>query len=286
MDLDSFNSNKEANDLLRKIYKEKNYLIIQNNNNSRICYVFFSSNGLYSTRTSLEAINEMWINERFEWKTVSSNKKIMKNAGKMIFVRDIYKAFYVNGINENINSIDKLLEFIKAETKGFDCILVGSSAGSYMAFLFAGYMSNVKRVIGAGGIVELSTLEDFTTVYKNVVKLTKYPVVNKANRFAYYINFYGAYNKYDLPNDIALKNIVNEDRLLDIGYNSDKHGARPDYYNLVKILFCKDEHIKYLITKKNLINSNDLLTSFNLNFFEKFKRFTGNIVKRIKERLK
>ena len=57
-------------------------------------------------------------------------------AEDIIFVRDIYKVWCINGINSKVNSQDKLAELLKKMVGDREVVTVGSSAGGYMAILF------------------------------------------------------------------------------------------------------------------------------------------------------
>lgn len=73
--------------------------------------------------------------DRFEWENLVNYSDIPKHAAKCIFIRDIHKTWHITGINHKINSIDKLIEFLKEITQGYQIITVGSSAGGYMSAL-------------------------------------------------------------------------------------------------------------------------------------------------------
>jgi hypothetical protein len=66
-----------------------------------------------------------------------------------LFLRDLNQAWYQKGVDENINTISKLADFIRTKTlakKYKKVILIGSSLGGYAAILF-GTMLNVNTVI-------------------------------------------------------------------------------------------------------------------------------------------
>jgi hypothetical protein len=83
----------------------------------------------------------------------------MKNAGKLIFVRDIFKSWYVCGISDRYSSIDDMIDFLKEETKGYKVITVGNSAGGYMAVL-AGVLLGAERVFNFSGQYSLRIIEN------------------------------------------------------------------------------------------------------------------------------
>lgn len=81
---------------------------------------------------------------------VAGEEEIKNSAGKIIFIRDIYKQYYVNGINCEINTIDKLCEFLKKETEGMRIIICGTSSGGYIATILGIYL-NAELVFNFGG---------------------------------------------------------------------------------------------------------------------------------------
>ena len=101
----------------------------------KICFVFFSGHGVFRPYT-ISGFTKMIVrDDYYEWQNVARSPYIKKKAGLILFIRDIYMQFYVEGINRNINSVDALVEFVKSKTKGYDVICCGSSAGGYIAAL-------------------------------------------------------------------------------------------------------------------------------------------------------
>lgn len=110
-----------------------NYKIEEINGGGRYCWIFFTSHGLYFPTTIAQFEKQVIINDKYEWLNISNNVEIKAKASKYIFVRDIYKNWCLEGINANVNSIEKLAELLKKEAQGKPIITVGSSAGGYMA---------------------------------------------------------------------------------------------------------------------------------------------------------
>lgn len=125
------------NEVVLQAYQGDNYQCFDTGVESDICYILFSSNGLYYPNTREVFEEQIMKKDRYEWKWVVQNSQIPKRAAKIIYVRDIYKEWYSRGINSKINSIEKTLEFLKKLTEGYRVITVGSSAGGYMAVLSA-----------------------------------------------------------------------------------------------------------------------------------------------------
>jgi hypothetical protein len=157
-------------------YKEGNIKIINFNNRSDKCLLFCSGNGLYYPNTDEEYIKKIRKQNRYEWEHIASNKKIQNAVKKIIFIRDIYKQWYVTGINKDLNCIDKLVEYIKNETKSLKIITVGNSAGGYTAVLL-GVLLNAVRIITISGQYCLWPFVDTNPLlkqYKNDVNRSKY----------------------------------------------------------------------------------------------------------------
>lgn len=113
------------------IYSKDNWRVELNElATSNICVIYFSSNNIWYPNTE-EAFDRSFVNnDYYEWAKYGCLK-----ARKVIYVRDIYKSWYVTGINTRVNSVDKLIDLLKQEIQGMQIITVGSSAGGYMAVL-------------------------------------------------------------------------------------------------------------------------------------------------------
>lgn len=141
-------------EIVQNEIKKENYLIEYNNEalEKKLCVIYFSSNNIYYPNTE----------ENFKRKIVEQNYYEMyqtriNSAYKHIFVRDIYKQWYIEGINSRICTPELLLEFLQKETQGYAIITIGSSAGGYAAVLY-GSLLLAKRVISFNGQFEIKSL--------------------------------------------------------------------------------------------------------------------------------
>ena len=125
------------NEMVLQAYQDDNYQCVKTGVKSDLCYIFFSSNGLYYPNTREVFEEQIMKKDRYEWKWVVIHSQVPKRAGKIIYVRDIYKRWYSQGISSRVNTIDKVLNLLKRITEGCRVITVGSSAGGYMAVLAA-----------------------------------------------------------------------------------------------------------------------------------------------------
>lgn len=124
--------------IVKKVYQEyDNYLIELNEKGDKEwCAIYFCSNNIYYPNTE-DIFHQRIIQKNFfEWYHSRINK-----AFKHIFIRDIFKQWYLAGINKDINSPDKLIDFLKKETEGYKVVTVGSSAGGYAAILYGSFIN-------------------------------------------------------------------------------------------------------------------------------------------------
>lgn len=135
-------------DLLWATYCKDNYEIEytpQHPDGERIAAVYFSSNGLYC-RGKTNFYDKVVVQNRYEWK-----KNRLKNADIHIFVRDVFCASYYYGINNRIDCIDKLKNFLHEQLKDYKMVvMLGASAGGYAAVLL-GSMLGVSHVFSFSG---------------------------------------------------------------------------------------------------------------------------------------
>lgn len=62
--------------------------------------------------------------------------RLQSSASEFIFVRDVYRNWCIHGIYGEINTQDKLAEYLKEKVGSRQVITVGSSAGGYLAVLY------------------------------------------------------------------------------------------------------------------------------------------------------
>lgn len=158
-------------DLVQESLNNPNYLIEYSEADSifedKYCIVYFSSHNVYFPNTENEFKKQILNKNRFEW----YGARIQKGS-KHIFIRDNKKQWYLEGINNNINSVEKLEAFLKKETKGYKTIMVGSSAGGYAAVLFGSLLKS-EYVISFNGqfqfydLLETSSEDKDPVIFRN-----------------------------------------------------------------------------------------------------------------------
>lgn len=238
-------------EIVNKVYQEQNNYLIEfdEKGDKEWCAVYFCSNDIYYPNT--EEIFRKRIVEKnfFEW----YHSRITR-ASKHIFIRDIFKQWYLAGINININTPEKLIEFLKKETKGYKVITIGSSAGGYAAMLYGSFI-NTQFTLAFNPQIEIQSLlnrstesinpllfriKDQRTQYFDIIKFIK----KEAKTFYFFSNA----SSWDMEQNNHLnKNIPN---LYRIAFRTKHHGIPFLKVALPKVL---NLNIKQLETfsKKN-----------------------------------
>ena len=238
-----------------KFYKEDNYRIEYAEESNLVekdlCVCYFSSHEIYYPNT-LESFNYSIVEkDKYEW---MNNKFI--NAQKHIFIRDIHKQWYFTGINENLNTPDKLLEFLKSETEGYRVQAVGSSAGGYAALLF-GNLLKCERVYAFNAQFNLHKVllkSNFTNdpilfEKKDAKEWAAYYdlsnfLTNKSNN--YY--FQSCYSKIDFSQYISISEDAKKNLKI-IRFKTSNHGFPFLRINLKKLLLFTDDDLEKLVNK-------------------------------------
>lgn len=245
--MESFNIWDDNNALLKREFAKENYIINEYENDSNLVAIYFSSNGLYYPDTE-EVFTQRIIEEnRYEWQHYK-----ISHVKKEMFFRDIYKSWYITGINEKINSVDKLVELIKLNLPENSVIVtVGSSAGGYMAAL-------IGTIIGADWVLNFSgqnnlLLSDAQNPYVQRflqdAERSKYFDLNRiwleyGKPLIFY--FWSADNGYDIEQFHAVKDLKS---FYPFAFKTKKHEQTMYNFNLPIILNMQKEELLKLYVR-------------------------------------
>lgn len=227
------------NELLTEWYHKDNILVKDVGNGDK-CYIFFASNDLYYPNT-VETFTERIVKkDRFEWVNMSASREIERDAGRMIFVRDLYKQWYITGVNDRINSHDKLLEKLRELSCGYRIITLGSSAGGYIAAL-AGAALNAEACFDFSGQIVLDSIKhDFclrmTGIEPEDLKYKDIKPVIKNSTCSFFY-FYPAYNDEDR---VVYESISKLDNVYGFAFNQKNHAATMMAGNM-RFIVCRDK---------------------------------------------
>lgn len=232
--------------------QQENYEILTSNNEDSqdICIIYFSSHALYYPNNS-ETFHKRIIQEnRYEWK-----RNILTTAKKVIFVRDVLKQWYIQGINSRINSIEKLYEFLKQEAGELSIICVGNSAGGYAATLF-GCLFEAKCVFSFSGFFSIDhCLEEknrlanpLVVKYENLPEIKKYYSlldILKNSQVPIFF-FYAARAKLD---NAQSKLIDNLDNVYAFSFDRSAHGQTCYTVNFLTLFGLETDQLKNIYFK-------------------------------------
>lgn len=227
------------NPLVEGIYSADNYEVIDYDN-GKICYIFFSSNGLFFPDTISQFKETIIDKNRYEWKRMATGKEIISKSGRHIFVRDIYKQWYTKGISNTVNSIDKMIPLLKTLTEGYEVITVGSSAGGYIAALVAAKLS-AKCCFDFSGQIslwEVSKTNPFVKEGINYEEVKKYYDITKmiGESECIYYYFYPQYNERDVRQFAQIKTYPN---VRGFSFKEKNHAATMLAGNM-RYIICRD----------------------------------------------
>lgn len=250
-------------DIVQQVYTERdNYLIEYNDKGDKNwCVIYFCSNDIYYP--NLEDIFRKRIIEKnfFEWYHSRVNK-----AYKHIFVRDVFKQWYLTGINAKINTPEKLTDFLRKEAESYSNIVtVGSSAGGYAAILH-GSLLNAKYVLAFNPQFEIKSLLNVTSerinpiVFRNQeLRSIYYDIIPYINNNTDIFYFYSNASKWDIEQNCYINGCKNN--IYKLSFNTSHHGipflkiALPDVLNMsireLKIL-SNTKHSPLLFTIKRV----------------------------------
>lgn len=210
--------------IVQQVYAERDNFLIEydDRGDKNWCAIYFCSNDIYYPNT--EEIFRKRIVEKnfFEWYHLRINK-----AYKHIFVRDVFKQWYLTGINAKINTPEKLTEFLQKETKGYHIVTVGSSAGGYAAILH-GSLLNAKYVLAFNPQFEIASLLKTTAENENPILFRESGAIRKYLDIIQYLNsrteifyFYSSKSKWDVEQSTHIGSKVN---IFNIKFKSSHHG--------------------------------------------------------------
>lgn len=220
-------------------------------------------------------------NNYFEWRRTKCSL-----ANKEIFIRDVYKSWYVTGINQQINSIDLLIDFLKEEIGNAPLICIGVSSGAYMASII-GAILKADHVIAFSAQWSLNNswcLEKnmFLKKYRNDSAVNKYydikQLVDRSSVPIYYI--VPINNPEDLYQYNHIKDVSN---IFPIVFTSKRHGVVVLKHSLQFLVSMKRDQLEFFY--KQYKNKTISPISFSLRMvgvINTAKDITEIVVRKIK----
>ena len=234
-------------EIVKTFYEtQDNYLIEYSKDiEKEYCIIYFSSNDIYYPNTE-DAFRSQLINKNnFEW-----YKTRIHIGHKHIFIRDIQKQFYLGGINSRVSSSQKLLDFLKDETAGYQVITVGSSSGGFAAVTY-GQLLNAERIYSFNGTFEIRSKLDFSTeainpiIFRNLENKEVndwFDTRNFISHASSIFYFQSIKSAYDMKQFTHVKDLpINR-----IQFKNSRHGIPFLKTNLPYVLNCSTEDLQQM----------------------------------------
>ncbi len=233
---------------MREAYGRDNYRVTDLKTGTNRCYVFFSSNGLYYPNTVSEFEKVILQENRYDWEHIAESRELQNCADKMIFVRDVYKQWYINGINQCCENVDALIELLSDLTYGYDIVTVGCSSGGYAAVL-AGIKLGAKKIYSFSGQFTIENEVDdyyWLTRYRKSPKRAKYyklfPLLEENRSIPIYY-FYPAKCGQDVEQYNTVKSM---DHVYEYAFNCSAHADTVKGRDFPEVLTKTDQELRQL----------------------------------------
>lgn len=266
--MSKFNLYDLENELIIRAFKSKNikeHNVDNNQNRSLIC---FSGNGLFAVNDEETFRKTIIEDDRYEWMNLCNHAKVKASYSQIIFVRDIFKQWYVNGINSECTSIDDLLRLLQSMIPEDNAIVtVGNSAGGYMAMLVGIKLKATSIFSFSGQFSIWDQLEKAPLLrkYKDDISRSQYYDISQLIReYDFHkentslFHFYPGKCEWDI---FQVEHCPEKKNVHLLAFDRDTHGVTVVPYSLPYILTIRNDKMDYLcgIFEDKLIDPQEFL---------------------------
>ena len=262
---------------------EKNYKANIRQGSNKPIIIFFTSNDIGEVNENNPP------NNKYNYINITKTRFFQKKQYDTIFIRDIKRAWYLYGINETCNSIEKVLELLKEKCKGRKIIVVGGSAGGFAAIYF-GLLLKAERIIVFDPQVDLPLWFSFYEGTNTYAYLPNdfneripniFEIIKSHNSKIYY--FFASQSKIDLCQYNTIKEFKN---FICFPTNSNEHARTIMAENMLDLIFFSEHKLNKLSknTPKNGYSRIGFLFK-SVNIFRAFAIITRKLIRIIKKRL-
>lgn len=250
---------------------------VQNN----LCVLYFSSNELYYPNTAKAFENSILAKDKFEWQ-----RNFLRIAHKHIFIRDIQKQWYTEGISIKNNTPTKLFELLKELTHGYRVFSIGSSAGGFAAMLYGGLLK-AERVYAFNAQLNLNLIvqnsnpntDPLLFKYRDSERAKFFIIDNFISPQTDYFYFQSSKSTFDINQYASLDK---KEAIIRIPFRTGNHGFPFLRHNLEYVLQLNKEQLVALSEKEN----HPFLFSVSIDGWLKTLLTVGvTVVNRIKKKM-
>ncbi|WP_405247874.1 hypothetical protein [Cellulophaga sp. Asnod2-G02] len=214
-----------------------------------LCVLYFSSNELYYPNTAKAFESSILVKDKFEWQ-----RNFLRIAHKHIFIRDIQKQWYIEGISAAHNSPTKLFELLKELTQGYRVFAIGSSAGGFAAMLY-GSLLKAERVYAFNAQLNLNLIvknsnsktDPLLFKYANTERANFFRIDNFVTSVTDYFYFQSSKSEFDIN---QYNGFDKQEDILRIPFKTSNHGFPFLRHNLGHVLQLNQEQLIALSKKE------------------------------------
>ncbi len=246
------------NDAVLEEYKKDNYSVLSRGGKRRQALIFFSSHALYYPNTEKAFRESIVTKNRYEWSKIGKNLFLHARYSKIIWVRDVYKQWYIKGINVECDTISKLSKLLMDLTAEYDSVvLCGVSAGGYAACVCGILMgTKVSHIISISGQMNLikycnsknPLLEEKILLNRNYFDINSLIKEKQSSVKIYYL--YSAY----CDEDVEQGEFVNCENVKKIAFNSCRHGSPINKRSYIHLLLMRERSLdRFAVRHKDRI---------------------------------
>lgn len=217
-------------------------LMIEEGDDPESCLyaVYCSSNGIYYPNNDEVFRKRIIEQNKYDWRS----NRIKGRFCKHIYIRDILKQWYVEGINSELDTIFKVAEWIRTYAKpNAEFVFLGSSAGGYMSICLASILGGMAFACSPQVKLRLSDKYPALIKHNDDYEYSKMydleDVIKNSKKSSDYFIICGAYNEED---NRQIGSIASLDKCHVIKLKTDLHGVcffpfnAVDFYNKREVL--------------------------------------------------
>jgi len=217
---------------------------------SNLCVIYFSSNELYYPNTEYAFQYAIEKRDKYEW----INSKY-PGAKRHVFVRDIQKQWYMEGVSVKNNTPVLLANQLNELCKGYTIYTIGSSAGGFAALLF-GSMIKAKRVYAFNAQLDLNIIIKDSSPFVDPIlfkfqhdesRAQYYQVSNFLNADTKYFYFQSANSEMDI---VQYETCSKKNMLKKIEFSTSNHGFPFLRHNLLFVLGLSEDELEEMAKHK------------------------------------
>lgn len=241
------------NELIVNAFKNKNIEVYDVDNGQNRTLICFSGNGLFAVNDEATFRKTIIEDSRYEWQNLCKHTNFEMWYSQIILVRDIFKQWYVNGINSECTSIDDLLSLLQSMIPENNTIVtVGNSAGGYMAMLVGIKLKATSIFSFSGQFSIWDQLEQAPLLqkYKDDISRSKYYDISQLIReYDFHkentslFHFYPGKCDWDIS---QVKQCPLKKNVHLLAFDRDTHGVTVISYSLPYILTTRNDKMDYL----------------------------------------